>query len=130
VVEDEGSIRGERVESHGHGNPVGQGASVDIENAPRYRSGVDNLAQGNEADRKNWIAAKARGKTRFIWREAMRGTLVGLVYLPAVQAFANRGHVFSLQFLVIWLITLAICLLGGYLTGRWRWDEFETKYRE
>jgi hypothetical protein len=87
-------------------------------------------AQINEAQRKYWLDAKARGKTRFIRREAMGSILIWLIVLPAGEAFGNRGHLFSLQFLVIWLVTLPIFLLGGYLTGSWRWKDLEKKYPE
>jgi hypothetical protein len=71
-------------------------------------------AQINEAQRKRWLDAKARGKTRFIWREAIGSILIWLIVLPAVQVFGNHGHLLSLQFAVIWLIMLPIFLLGGF----------------
>jgi hypothetical protein len=89
-----------------------------------------NEAQIREAQRKHWLDAKARGKTRFIWREAIGSILIWLVVLPAVQVFQYHGHLFSLQFVVIWLIMLPIFLLGGYLTGSWKWKDFEKKYTE
>jgi hypothetical protein len=87
-------------------------------------------AQINEAQRKYWLDAKARGKTRFILRESMVNILIWLVVLPAVEVFGNHEHLFSLRFLVIWLVMLPIFLLGGYLTGSWRWKELERKYPE
>ena len=85
-------------------------------------------AQTNQVQRKDWLAAKARGKTRFIWREAIGSILIWLVVLPALHVLEYHGHLFFPQFLVIWLMMLPICLLGGYLTGRWRWKDFEKKY--
>jgi hypothetical protein len=87
-------------------------------------------AQINQAHRKYWLGAKARGKTRFIWREAMGSILIWLIVIPTVEVFQYHGHMFSLQFVVIWLITLPIFLLGGYLTGSWKWKDFERKYPE
>jgi len=87
-------------------------------------------AQINEVQRKYWLDAKARGKTRFIWREAARSILVWLIVPPAVQVFGHHEYLFSLQFVVIWLIVLPVVLLGGYLTGSWKWKDFEKKYPE
>jgi hypothetical protein len=86
--------------------------------------------QINEAHRKYWLDAKARGRTRFIWRDAIGSILIWLIVLPAVQLFGNHGHLFSLQFAVIWLIMLPVFLVGGYLTGSWKWKDLERKYPE
>jgi hypothetical protein len=85
-------------------------------------------ARINEAEKKYWRDAKARGKTRFILRQAIGSILIWLIVVPAVQVFANHGPVFSRQFVAIWLILLPIFLLGGYLEGRWKWKDFEKKY--
>jgi len=66
----------------------------------------NSQAQINQAQRKNWLERKARGKTRFIWREAIGSILIWLIVLPAVQAFGYHGRLFSPPFLVIWLIML------------------------
>ena len=90
----------------------------------------NNQAQINQVQRKNWLERKARGKTRFIWREAIKTILIWLIVLPAVQMFQYHGRLFSPQFFLIWFIMLPIFLLGGYLTGRWRWKDLEKKYPE
>ena len=87
-------------------------------------------AQLNHAQREYWLGARARGKTRFLWREAMGSLLIWLIVIPAVEVFQYHGHLFSLQFVGIWLIMLPIFLLGGYLTGSWKWKDFEKKYPE
>jgi len=70
----------------------------------------------------------ARERTRFVWREALKQMLVSwLLVPPVVYAFGSKGHVLSLEFLTIWLILLPVCLLGGYLTGKWKWQDFERK---
>jgi len=70
----------------------------------------------------------AKGRTRFIWREALKQMLVSwLLVPPVVYTFGSKGHILSLEFLSIWLILLPVCLLGGYLTGRWKWQDFEKK---
>jgi hypothetical protein len=85
-------------------------------------------SQVNEAQRKHWRDAKARGKTRFIWRETMGSLLFWLIVSPVVQVFGNHVQLFSLQFVVICLATLPIFVLGGYLTGNWK--DLEKKYPE
>lgn len=82
----------------------------------------------NEAQRKYWLDAKARGKKRFVWREATGIILIWFVVLPAVEVFVDHGHLFSLHFLNIWLIMLPIFLLGGYLNGSWKWKDLEKKF--
>jgi len=86
--------------------------------------------QRTEAGRKYWVTAKALGRTRFIWRDAIGTILIWLFVVPAVWVFGNHGQLFSLEFVVIWLIMLPIFLVGGYLTGSWRWKDFEKKYPE
>lgn len=92
--------------------------------------GSHSQAQINEAQRKHWLVVKGRGKTRFVCREAIKTILIWLIVLPAVQVFQYHGRLFSQQFLLIWFIILPIFLLGGYLTGTWRWKDLEKKYPE
>jgi hypothetical protein len=54
--------------------------------------------------------------------------MIWLVVLPAVQMLQYHGQLFSSQFIIGWLILLPIFLLGSYLTGNWRWKDFEKKY--
>jgi hypothetical protein len=92
-----------------------------------------------ELERKSWLRMKARGENRFIWGEMLASLPIWLFVvfaIPAMEAFANHSP-FSVRstWLGHWtvfsdLILLAIVLLGGYLTGRWRWTDFEKKYRE
>jgi hypothetical protein len=89
-----------------------------------------SLAQITEAERKHWLDAKARGKRRFILRQATSSILIWLIILPAVQVLGNHARLFTLQFVVIWLTVLPVCLLGGYLEGRWKWKDFDKKYPE
>jgi hypothetical protein len=90
----------------------------------------NSRAQINQAQRKNWLVRKARGKTKFIWREAIPSILIWLIALPAAHVFEYHGHLLSAQFLAAWFIMLPIFVLGGYLTGSWRWKDFERKYPE
>jgi hypothetical protein len=84
----------------------------------------------DEAQRKVWADAKARGRTRFIWREAIGSILIWLIVLPFGWVFGIHGQLLTLQFVVIWLIMFPVFLLGGCLTGSWKWKDFEKKYPE
>lgn len=82
------------------------------------------------------VQTKARGKNRFILREMMWSLPIwfGVIFgVPALEAFAHHSP-FSIRAMLsdywtVFLIVLAIFLLGGYLTGRWRWTDLEKKYR-
>jgi len=51
----------------------------------------------------------------------------GVMVARSASCAYIRKHVLSLEFLNIWFILLPVCLLGGYLTGRWKWQDFEKK---
>jgi hypothetical protein len=87
-------------------------------------------AQINELEREHWCEVRARGKTRFVWREATLAILIWLVALPAVQIFEYHGHLLSRQFLTVWFLLLPISLLGGYLGGIWKWQDLQKKFPE
>ena len=96
-------------------------------------------AEMNRLMRESWLQTKARGESRFILGEMLASLLIWLFVVfavPAVEAFANHSPFWAHS---IWfgrwtvfsdLILLAIFLLGGYLTGRWRWTDLEKKYPE
>ena len=99
-----------------------------------------NEAKINRLKREYWLQCKVRGRARFIWVEGVVPSLltfcVVVFVVPAFEAFANRSPI-SLRSMMsgpwtvlIDLPLLAICLLGGYLTGRWRWADFQKKYPE
>jgi hypothetical protein len=91
-------------------------------------------AEIDELKREYWLQSKARGKNRFIWREGVLPTLVtGFMGALVVEVFGDHSHSFSVSvrsIAFLALVLLPICLLGGYLTGRWRWKDFEKKYPE
>jgi hypothetical protein len=78
-------------------------------------------------ERQYWLQTKARGKGRFIWREVLFSLLICLVVVVGVPALAGQSRSFSVAILTV-AVMLPICLLGGYLTGRWKWKELEKKY--
>jgi hypothetical protein len=96
-------------------------------------------AEINRLMRESWLQTKARGKNRFILREMLASLpiwLVAVFAVPAIEASASHAPFWVRS---IWfgrwtvfgdLILLAIFLLGGYLTGRWRWTDLEKKYPE
>jgi hypothetical protein len=99
-----------------------------------------NEAKINRLERGYWLQSRLLGRTRFILREGVLPSLltwlVVMFLVPAWEAFSNRSP-FSVRSMIsgrwtifIDLILLALCLLGGYLAGRWRWTDFEKKYPE
>ncbi len=78
-------------------------------------------------ERQYWLRIKARGKRRFIWREVLFSLLICVVVVVGVPALEGHPRSFSVQSAIL-AVMLPICLLGGYLTGRWRWKELEKRY--
>jgi hypothetical protein len=83
-------------------------------------------------ERKYWLQTKARGKRRFIWREMLGSLLIWLIVVLGVEAIGDGHHLLiAVQSdLLIGFILLPITLVGGYLTGSWRWKDLEKKYPE
>src|ERR1700736_1241762 len=90
------------------------------------------LQHYTEAERQDWLQAKARGRKRFVWRRGVLPTLlICLVVVLFVELFGNHISSFSPRTIVLsTLIILPIALLGGYLQGRWKWKDFVKKYPE
>jgi fumarate reductase subunit C len=89
-----------------------------------------NYKKYNEAEREYWAQAKAQGKRQFILREIVFNIILWLAITVAI-GFTDRSgsaSVWSVAFTAI--VLLPICLLGGYLSGRWKWSDFEKKYPE
>jgi len=81
-------------------------------------------------ERRYWLAVKARGRMRFIWRDKVLESLfMWFVVTLGLALFVDR-HSFSERDVFIYLIMLPIWLLGGYLNGVWRWKELDKKYSE
>ena len=84
----------------------------------------------NEAERAYWSQTKVQGKGRFILREMVSNIILWLG-VTAVVSFTD-SHRFSSVWSVAStaLVMLPVFLLGGYLSGRWKWSDFEKKYPE
>jgi len=71
---------------------------------------------------------KAAGRNRFIWRQMLFSLAFWLILMPLLDLLAFRTNPLSVQNVVIDLVLLPVCLLGGYLEGKWRWQDLEKKY--
>jgi Tfp pilus assembly protein PilN len=78
-------------------------------------------------ERKYWLQTKARGKRRLIWRELLFGLLLCLVLAAGVPVLTHSFSVRSVILRVV--ILLPVFLLGGYLTGSWKWKDLEKSIR-
>ena len=88
-----------------------------------------STAEKNAAMRDYCLRTKEQGKGRFIWREVLASVLFWLILTPALYIFEDRTPYWSVRSMVFADLTLLpIFLLGGYLTGRWRWNDLEKKY--
>jgi len=86
----------------------------------------------SEAERRDWLQAKARGRSHFIWWRAILPTLLTcFVVVPVVTLFGDDKSSFSVRATVLSsLVVLLIGLVGGYLEGVWKWRDLEKKYPE
>lgn len=85
-----------------------------------------------EAERQDWLRVRAGGRSRFIWRNQVPASLfVWFFVMLGLELLGDTSHRFSAYtFVLTCLITLPLVLLGGYLTGRWRWTELDKKFHE
>ena len=82
----------------------------------------------NEAERLYWAQTREQGKRRFILREMVLNIILWLG-ITVVLGFTERpASVQSIASLAI--IMLPVFLLGGYLSAKWKWSDFEKKYPE
>jgi len=89
------------------------------------------IAEKNILMREHWAQIRARGKRRFIQREMIAGVLIGAGVVVITELLATLAHPPSRGTIVfVSLVALAIFLLGGYLEGKWRWQDFEKKYSQ
>ena len=84
----------------------------------------------NEAERNYWAQTKAEGKRRFILRE-MVFNIILWPGITAVVGFTDRPRPISVRSVASTaIVMLPVFLLGGYLSGKWKWSDFEKKYPE
>lgn len=50
-----------------------------------------------------------------------------LILMPLLDLLAFKTNPLLTQNIVIDLIVLPVCLLGGYLEAKWRWKDLEKK---
>ena len=82
----------------------------------------------NEAERRYWEHTKAQGIRRFIVREILFNIILWLG-ITALVGFRDRPRSNSLRFVAsLAIVTLPVFLLGGYLSAKWKWSDFEKKY--
>ena len=83
----------------------------------------------NEAQRDYWAHTKAQGKRRFIVREVEFNIILWLG-VTILVGFTDRPHPSVRSAALTAMIMLPVFLLGGYLSGKWKWSDFEKKYPE
>jgi|SRR5579864_2211723 len=83
----------------------------------------------NEAEREYWAYTKAQGKRRFILREIIFNIILWLGVTIVVD-LTDRPYPSVRSVAITAAIMLPVFLLGGYLSGRWKWSDFEKKYPE
>jgi len=84
----------------------------------------------NEAEREYWAQTRAQGKRRFILREVVFNIILWLG-ITAVVGFTGLSRPFSVRSVALTaVVMLPVFLLGGYLSGQWKWSDFEKKYPE
>jgi hypothetical protein len=86
-------------------------------------------AERNLAMRKYWLQVRAQGKKGLIRSELLLGFLIWIFICPVMDLWKSHGRLANtLTTIEVWLAVLFLCLLGSYLTAKWRWDDFEKKH--
>jgi len=84
----------------------------------------------NEAEREYWAQTRPQVKRRFILRE-MIFNITLWPGITVVVGFTDHPRPFSLWSLALTaIVMLPVLLLGGYLSGQWKWSDFDKKYSE
>jgi hypothetical protein len=87
------------------------------------------MFNSDEVKRGLWLHAKEQGRKNFILREVLKNVLLWAVIVPMV-ILSDRPHSFSVREIIpLAIFMLPIFLLGGYLSGRWKWKDFEKNSR-
>jgi hypothetical protein len=83
-----------------------------------------------ELKRQIWLLTKQRGRGRFIRGRILVVVGTGLAGLFFVDWAGELSRFHLRDHLVPYLIMIPILLLGGYLEGKWEWQDLEKKYPE
>ena|SRR5579863_2466339 len=76
-----------------------------------------------------WLYTRARGKKRFILGQMLSTGVTVLLTAIAIDWLNRQGTSHSVRSTVFSLvILLPIALLGGYLTGNWKWKDLERRF--
>jgi hypothetical protein len=85
-------------------------------------------AERNALLREHWLRIRRQGKARFILREALGSFLIVAAAILGVELSESHTHPLSMQTVFFaCAIMLPVCLLGAYLAGKWRWQDFEKR---
>jgi hypothetical protein len=99
-----------------------------------YFSGVFKrltVSQKNALMREDWLRTKESGRARFIRGQMLYSFVFWLILMLGLDVFGDRSTYWSVRSMIFAdLVVLPICLLGGYLEGRWKWTDFQRKYPE
>jgi hypothetical protein len=87
-------------------------------------------AERNAAIRDHELRTMEQGRTRLISREVIGSLISWAILTPALYLFGNHSHSYVRSMIFADLFVLPIFVLGGYLTGRWKWIDLEKKYPE
>jgi hypothetical protein len=96
-----------------------------------YFSGVFKRLTPSERNtlmREQWLRTKELGRGRFVRGQVLYSFVFWLILMPVLDVLGGQRPYSSWSNAIVDLIVLLICLLGGYLEGRWKWTDFERKY--
>ena len=89
-----------------------------------------NYKKHNEAERAYWAETRAQGKKRFMFREMVFNIILWLA-ITVIVGFTDRPQPNTVRSVAsLAIVTLPIFLLGGYLSAKWKWSDFEKKHPE
>lgn len=78
-----------------------------------------------------WLQTRQLGRARFIRGKVFYSFVFWLIVMLGPDLVLNRPQHSSVSLtILVNVVMLPICLLGGYLEGRWKWTDLEKKYPE
>ena len=76
-----------------------------------------------ELESQSRLMTDETGRSRFIWRRMLYSLAFWLILMPLLDLLVFKTDPLSLQNIVIDFILLPVYLLGGYLEGKWKWQD-------